>query len=207
VFSSLRVITPPAPLASLDQVRRHCRVDSTYDDDLLASYLVAATEWAERYCNRAFLRQTLLYSITNAPAPTTTPYVPVSLIVFPLNWPPYIPQPVQLPRAPCVQLLEVLQGPVDQMEVVPPDHYIANLGVEPARVMMGPNLMPVLPASSLSFKFLAGEDDVAQVPATIRVAVLQLAAFMFEGRGDTNAEEPTSAWRLLAPHRLWQFSG
>jgi uncharacterized phiE125 gp8 family phage protein len=209
VFASLRVITPPAEEpVDLDLVRRHCRVDADYDDDLLAVYQTAAREWAEGYLNRALITQELRYTITNSPPPTASPLVPQSLIVFPLNWPPLIRKPINLPRAPCTKVIEVAWGPVDDLAVADEDLYTVNLGVEPAQVMIQPSLVPMIPAMSVRFDFAAGYGDTGvAVPMPIRSAILLLTAFLYEGRGDVNSEGPDAAWSLMTPYRLWQFAG
>jgi hypothetical protein len=193
----------------LDMVRRHCRVDAHYDDDLLAIYLTTARTLVETWLNRALITQTLQYTITNSPPPAASPLVPQSLIVFPLNWPPLIRRPIALPRAPVVVLNSVAWGAVD-LPLVPaqPDQYVANLGVEPAQVMIQPSLVPMIPAMSVQFVYSAGYGDAADaIPQPIRTGILLLTAFLYEGRGDINSECPAAAWSIISPYRLWTFSG
>ena len=109
MFGSLRVVTPPAvEPVDIDLVRRHCRVDSDYDDDLLTTYSVSARtlgrELAQPGADHA---RALVFSMTSSPPPTAAPLVPQSLIVFPLNWPPTIRKPISIPRAPCVSISSV----------------------------------------------------------------------------------------------------
>src|SRR5215469_15132390 len=107
-FGSLRVITPPAQEpVDIDLIRRHCRVDSGYDDDLLTMYGTSARQWAETWLNRACITQELQFNMATSPPPTASPLVPQSLIVFPLNWPPVIRKPISIPRAPCVSVSSV----------------------------------------------------------------------------------------------------
>src|SRR5271169_6727955 len=100
MYAALRVIVPPAsePI-STDLARQHCRIDADYDDTLVAMYVTSARMWAEAFLNRALFTQQLQYNVTWAPPPTATPLVPQSLIVFPLNWPPLVKRPIELPRA------------------------------------------------------------------------------------------------------------
>lgn len=206
MFARLEVVTPPdhEPL-ELDLVRRHCRIDHDYDDDLLALYLASARQLAESYLNRALMTQTLRYTITNSPPPTASPLVPQSLIVFPLNWPPLIRRPIELPRAPLQKMLEVAWGPVDDLKVAEDDLYTVNAGVEPGQVMIQPSLVPMIPAMSVRFEYEAGYETLDQIPQPVRAAILLLTASLYENRGDVEAALPEAAYNLMTPTRLWSF--
>jgi uncharacterized phiE125 gp8 family phage protein len=210
MYAALRVITPPATEpVSLDLARRHCRIDADYDDDLVAMYVTSARMWAETWLNRALFTQKLRYSVTWAPPPTATPLVPQSLIVFPLNWPPLVKRPIELPRAPAVSVEQITWGPLEDMRVADPDDYTLNLGVEPGYVAVKPQLLPRIPQQSMIIDFTAGmsDEDPAAIPAPIRNAILLLTAFLYEQRGDVTAAMPEAAKMLMWPWRLWTFSG
>jgi uncharacterized phiE125 gp8 family phage protein len=210
VYAALRVITPPAtePL-DIQTVKRHCRVDNDYDDDLLAMYLTSARMWAEGFLNRAFFTQQLQLNITWAPPPTATPLVPQSLIVFPLNWPPLVKRPIELPRAPTTSVESVQWGALDDMQPADPSDYDINLGVEPAYIAPAPQLLPRIPQQSMIINYTSGYDpsNPDAVPMMIRHAILLLTAFLYENRGDVPAEMPAAAINLMQQHRLWTFAG
>jgi uncharacterized phiE125 gp8 family phage protein len=209
MFASLRVIAEPAQEpVDIDLVRRHCRVDHTYDDDLLAMYAISARQWAESYLNRALITQELLYSITTSPPPSGSPLVPQSLIVFPLNWPPLIRKPISFPRSRVQELKTFTYGEVGDMQPADPDDYVLNLDVEPAQISIRSPLVPMIPSHSAQFDYVAGYGDQPDdVPMQIRHAILVLTAFLYEGRGDVGDDMPPTAWNLLTPYRLWQFAG
>lgn len=209
MFASLRVVTQPAvEPVDLATVRQHCRVDSDYDDNLLAIYQTSARIWAESWLNRALITQQLLFTLTNSPPPTASPLTPQSLIVFPLNWPPVIRKPIAIPRAPCVAVSEILWGQVGDLAPAVPDDYILNLDVEPAQIMLKAPMVPMIPAMSLQMTYTAGYGDTGvAVPVPIRHGILLLTAYLYEGRGDVNTEGPDAAWSLMTPYRLWQFAG
>lgn len=210
MYAALRVIEGPAsePIA-LDLARRHCRVDSDYDDDLLAMYLTSARLWTESFLNRALFTQKLQFAITWAPPPTATPLVPQSLIVFPLNWPPLVKRPIELPRAPAVSVEQIAWGPLENMQVADPDDYTLNLGVEPGYIAVKPQLLPQIPQQSMIIDYTAGynDSDPNAVPVPIRHAILLLTAFLYEQRGDVSGDMPAFARNLMAPYRLWTFAG
>jgi hypothetical protein len=212
VYASLRTVTEPAAEpVDIDIVRRHCRVDSTYDNDLLLMYQVAARQWAEAWLNRALITQTLAYTITNRPPATGWLGPQPSLAVLPLWWPwrPNARRAIPLPRAPCQAINSMIWGAVGELVPATTDDYTADLEVEPAEVM----LHGALPSSSVTpasvqFEFVAGYgDDGEPVPAPIKLGILLLTAFLYEGRGDVNSAGPDAAWQLMAPFRLWQFAG
>ena len=210
MYGSLRVIqaapTEPIP-ATL--ARQHCRIDADYDDNLLAMYVTGARLEAEAYLNRALFTQQLRLYVTWAPPPTATPLVPQSLIVFPLNWPPLVKRPIELPRAPCQSVEQIQWGPLDDMQIADTDDYDLNLGVEPGYVAVKPQLLPQIPQQSMIIDFTAGYDDADPdaVPMPIRQAILIGTAHYYENRGDVPAEMPAAFYRLLDPYRLWTFAG
>lgn len=210
MYSSLRVVTPPAAEpVELDLVKRHCRVDSDYDDDLLTLYAITARQWAESYLNRALIEQELLFSMTSAPPPAAWPLIPQSLAWFPLTWPTVVTRPIKLPRARCTAVSEVYWGPVDDLALADPAHYVVDLAVEPATIALNQPLLPAagLPGMSMTVQFSCGYGDADDVPPPIKTAIMMMTAFLYEGRGDVNSEMPAAPWNLLTPFRLWQFAG
>lgn len=210
MYAALRVITPPATEpVPIDLARQHCRIDAGYDDTLLGLYLTSARVWAESFLNRALFTQHLQLAVTWAPPPTATPLVPQSLIVFPLNWPPLVKRPIELPRAPAQSVEGITWGPLDNMQPADPDDYQLNLGVEPGYVAVKPQLLPQIPQQSMIIDYTAGYDDgdPEAVPAPIRHAILLLTAFLYEQRGDVSADMPPAAALLMGPFRLWTFAG
>jgi Phage gp6-like head-tail connector protein len=210
MYGALRVLTPPASEpVTLDQAKRHCRIDNDYDDDLVALYLTSARMWAETYLNRALITQQLQYNITWAPPPTATPLVPQSLIVFPLNWPPLVKRPIELPRAPTVSVEGITWGAIDDMQAADPDDYDTNLLVEPGYIAVKPQLLPRIPQQSMSINYTSGYSDAdpTLIPAPILHGILLLTAYLYEQRGDAGGEMPPAARNLMQPYRLWTFAG
>jgi uncharacterized phiE125 gp8 family phage protein len=210
MYAALRVIeAPSSEPVTTDLARKHCRIDADYDDDLVAMYVTSARVEAEAFLNRALFTQKLQFAITWAPPPTATPLVPQSLIVFPLNWPPLVKRPIELPRAPCQSVEQITWGPLDDMQVADTDDYSLNLGVEPGYVAVKPQLLPRIPQQSMIIDYTAGYDDgdPDAVPMPIRIAIMVGTAHYYENRGDVTAEMPPAFYRLLDPYRLWTFAG
>ena len=210
MYAALRVIEGPVtePI-DIALARQHCRIDADYDNALVEMYVTTARMWAESFLNRALFTQRLQFNVTWAPPPTATPLVPQSLIVFPLNWPPLVKRPIELPRAPAQSVEQIMWGPLDDMKLADPDDYQLNLGVEPGYVAVKPQLLPRIPQQSMSIDYTAGYDDSDPdaVPMPIRTAILLLTAFLYEQRGDVAGEMPAFARNLMQPYRLWTFAG
>jgi uncharacterized phiE125 gp8 family phage protein len=210
VYGGFRVIKQPAsePVTTA-LARQHCRIDADYDDALVQMYLTGARIEAEAYLNRALFTQQLRFAITWAPPPTATPLVPQSLIVFPLNWPPLVKRPIELPRAPCQSVEQIQWGALGDMHLADPSDYDLNLAVEPGYVAVKPQLLPQIPQQSMLIDYTAGYDDgdPDAVPMPIRTAILIGTAHYYENRGDVPAEMPAAFYRLLDPYRLWTFAG
>jgi uncharacterized phiE125 gp8 family phage protein len=64
----LRLITPPVVQpVSLEETKRHLRIDFDDSDDLISLYILAATQHCEQYTGRAFVDQTWELTIDSFP--------------------------------------------------------------------------------------------------------------------------------------------
>lgn len=210
MYAALRVLEAPASEpVTLDLAKQHCRIDSDNDDDLVEMYISTARTMVENFLNRACFTQKLQWNVTWAPPPTATPLVPQSLIVFPLNWPPLVKRPIELPRGPTVSVEQIRWGPIYDMQVADTDDYDVNLLVEPAYVAVKPQLLPQIPQQSMSIDYTCGYDDEdsSKVPAPILHGILMQTAWLYEQRGDVSADLCPAVRNLLMPYRLWTFAG
>ena len=201
---------PASEPVDLATAKQFVRVDNTYDDSLITMFLTSARIEAEQYLNRALFTTKLRYTLTMPPPPTATPLVPQSLIVFPLNWPPTVKAPINLPFAPCQSVEQIRWGPIDDLHLAQPDDYTTNLLVQPAYVAVKPQLLPRIPQTTMSIDFTAGwslDDNPDDIPANVRLAILIGVAHHYENRGDVSADMPPAFYRLLDPFRLWSFAG
>jgi hypothetical protein len=206
--SNLTVTVPPiSEPVTLDQVRRHCRIDHTSDDDLLTGYAITARTMAERYLSRCLLTQTLHY--TELPEPKLRPGRH------------FFHNPLELPRAPVQSIVSltitdergnVSTVPPATLPYVPPPFtgYIGSLGVLPPRLRVGLDTVLADGRSvrnaqldTIEVIFVAGYgDDPSTVPSNILQAVLMLSAWLYESRGDVAADLPAAVQWLLDPDRL-----
>jgi uncharacterized phiE125 gp8 family phage protein len=209
MLSTVQIVTPPAQEpVSLELLREHIRIDQTSDELLLKGYLRSARVMAEQYLSRALITQTLLWAMQ--------PRDPVWPGMHHLRW------ILELPRSPVqsidlVTVSDVFGNETEitaaSLPVVPPAAllgYKADLAFSPARLRIGPST-PLLGGhtlrqtnlESVQVQFVAGYgDNFESVPQPIIDAIMLLAAFLYEHRGDDGGEMPRAAEWLLNPYRL-----
>lgn len=118
MYTGFAVSVPPAtePL-TLATVKQHLRVDSTADDTLIPLYITAARQWAERYQGRAYVQQTLVWTLGRQPGPLSDggdeqinslpaawPFINLSTTSTLAN----LKRGIELPRAPVQSVSSVL---------------------------------------------------------------------------------------------------
>jgi uncharacterized phiE125 gp8 family phage protein len=211
--TNLQVTTQPATEpTTVDLTRRHCRIDTLDDADLLSSYLIAARIMAEAYLSRALITQTLLWTVR----PSSLLYPGQSRLHHVL----------ELPRAPVqsvlsVNLLDDLGNATTITPAVLPapgesqiSGYVADLALQPGRLRIGCEtlLTGSYPLYSTRLEYIqvsmvAGYGATPDtVPQNIVQAIMMTAAFLYENRGDAGGEMPSAARWLLDRDRL-QFLG
>ena len=209
MYQSLRVTTEPAlEPVTLDLARQHCRIDNEDDDMLLGGLITVARTLAEQHLARALITQGLLWSVADAPLVGNPGGLglPAPLQVLPLAFS-YLTlqrRPLELPRSPVQSVGSVQQVAADgTVSAADPSTYDVLLGSDPARL----RLRQALPAGGgYMIGFTAGYGDTGDaVPMPIRHAILFLVAWLYENRGDGDAEMPAVVDRLLAPWRLVTF--
>lgn len=196
---NLRIVeAPDVEPVTLDEAKRHCRIESdfTEDDDLVGAYIAAATSWAEGYCNRYFVLR----------------LVELSLDSFPCG-------PLELPGGQVQSVVSVKYRDTDGAEQTwDPAEYDTDLPGVPARLTPGygyswPAIRQVI--GGIRVRYMAGyaetgespSDYRANIPRAIRQAVLMLIGSWYEHResvvvGQTPAEVPHGVESLLWPHRI-----
>ena len=210
MFSSLITVTPPAeePI-SVDLARRHCRIDTDDEDDLLEIYISSARSWAETYLARALVTQQLQWVVAREMPHRSMPYVnmPLSLMVFPLwyPWAALHQHALELPRQPVVSVDAVASGHWGQPDVAltVAEDYEADPATGRLRIHRG---WQDYGHDHLAVTFTAGTAASA-VLKPVTNAILLLTAFLYENRGDAGGEMPPAAQALLSPFRLITFGG
>ena len=185
-------VTSPAETApvSVAEVRAHLRIDHTDEDELLAGYVRAATDWCENFLGRSLVTRTLRL---------TRPRFPGSCGA------------IELPDGPVASVTEIGYRDLDGADqVVPAEDYIAVLDavvpwVEPVSGVSWP--ATELHPQAVRVTYVAGYGDADAVPRDIRQAILLLVGQFAEFReqvvgGAALSEVPMGVTALLFPHRV-----
>lgn len=219
MLSSLRVVVPPAQMAvSVVQAKAYCRIDHDSDDELIADTILVATEMVEKFLGRSLITQTLAWTFSDTLGPwagQVLPIQPIVLpiqpIVLPIGFTSYVRRPVELPRSPVQSIVSVAVSKADgtATTLAATSDFDQDLATEPALLTLRQGWVQSLsPGGHLSVRFVAGYgDDPKAVPATIRLAVKWLVAFLYENRGDAGGEMPSFVKDLLWLDRLVTFGG
>lgn len=211
--TALTVITGPSeePVC-IDILRRHLRVDYLDDDDLLGMYLTSARMLAEQYLSRALITQTLQWTVGRRMMPVAAgpnPYVP---LFFPggnaFGLPNMDRVPLELPRSPAQSVSTVqISGPDGALQTLDASSYVLDSLLQPANLRLLPDAING-PINFISITYIAGYGDNPQsIPMPIIHAVMMMAAYLYENRGDTDAEIPAAARALMDPYRIITFGG
>ena len=179
------VITPPSaePL-TLAEVKAHLRLDYGDEDGLLGGLITTAREHLERVTALCVMTQTLRAYRDDWPASGV----------------------IHLDRGPvqAIQSVTVFDADGTPSEVSLEDHLLDGIS-RPARLWLRDPAAPGRPVNGIEIDFSAGfGDSGADVPDTLKRAMLMHVALMFSYRGavagnDQPAAIPSGYDRLVAP--------
>ena len=186
-FARLAEISPPGaePLL-LDEVKTHLRIDHDTEDESLQALIAAARESCESFTGRALITRT--YSL----------YLD--------SWPEV---QLALPRPPLVSVVEInTYDEANAVTVFSSSGYFVDTAGAPARIVLKDGVSPPeagRAASGIEIRFKAGYGTTPQsVPAPLRQGMKQMAAYLYEHRGDGAADalKGSGAQILFQPYRV-----
>lgn len=205
---SQTLVTPPAEqLVALDDLKRFAKIDHDEEDDLLDSFIGAATTAAENFTRRSFLTQTWRISLDLCGGGLADELgegvydLPVTALYGSL------PQAVELPRAPVRSIASVTTYGLDNAEsAFASENY--RLDASGSRMLLNYNRQwPVnlRPQDACRIEYVAGYgDSPADVPKPIREAVKMHAAALYESRGQCGYETPPGCKMMLGQYQIMQ---
>lgn len=189
----LRLITgPTASPVSLAEAKAHLRVYGTEDDGLIAGYLMAATQSAEKQTNLLLGEQTWELTID--------------------QWPSSVwgsGGVIRLPRSPVQSVTSISYVDADGVtQTVLAGDYVLDANVQPAAIypVFGKTWPAARPqANAVAVRFVVG---YTQIPEPIRAAILLLVGHFYENReavivGQAPSELPMGVESLLFPFRVF----
>lgn len=165
-YRLVETAAPEAEPVDLEELKAYLRVDHDADDDLLDTFIAAAREYAEIACGRSFIERG--YSL------------------FLDAWPES--RALTLPRPPLLEVTAInIYEENNTSAEFSDDYYFVDAMGAPGRVVLSSSAAAPTPGrdvNGIEVQFTAGYGDVAtDVPAQLRAAMMQVAAFMYENRG------------------------
>lgn len=179
------IAAPASEPVSLDEAKEHLRVDHNDEDALILRLIKSARETAESLTGRAFVTQ--------------------SWKLWRDGWP--TARAIEIPKPPLAAVTAVTAVSRSGTEsALSSDAYIVDSASVPGRVVFRSNAsLPIdlTDINSVAVAFQAGYGaSGASVPASIRNAILDQIAHLYEARGHAPAEPPAGVFAQLAPFRV-----
>jgi hypothetical protein len=208
-----RTVPPTSSAVDPQLARRHLRIDSDYDDDLLQIYIGTAVDWAQNYLNRALIQQNYRWTIAHNEhqLPTWasanyTGYYGTGLFAGNYSGISNYGHGIELPRAPLRSVSSVIIGRPDSTDItLDPSEYSVDILSEPGRVHI-PGHHFHHGFTNLQIAYSCGYGvDWTSIPPPILQALLLYVGFLYENRGDTDVAMPSACERLLTPYRVVVF--
>lgn len=207
-FRSLRVISHPAvEPVTLAELRAHCAIDIEDHDPMLAGFIAAAREWAERYCDRHFIDTRLEMTLDNFPAD-----VEIKLPRGSFS-PTAGRQQIELSYFDANLISQSLTEAAPNL-VSSGNQFLANRASIPP--VITPNILGYWPVvgplrSAVYIRWWAGfGSSPSEVPRAVRHAILMIAAHYFLNREAAAATElipvPYGAMHLLAMYKAGGYA-
>lgn len=184
-----RTEEPEEEPVSLADAKAHAKVDVDDDDALIAVYIQAAREIVENYTGRALITQTWAIYLDRFPMDCDPDG---EAIVLP--WPPLA----------AVVAIQSISPSGTVLVGMDPADYTADVHAQPGRVVPAYGLSwPDTKAvpNAVEVQFTAGYGAAADVPAALRLAILELVTDMYDNRSPV----PTSFARQQMEHLCGPF--
>lgn len=169
--ANIKIITAPTTYpVTLDEAKAHCRIDLDDEDDLIQSLIMVATEWAEKFQNRAYITQTLEASFDDFPSDVFC-----------------------LPRPPLQTITSIKYIDSSSVEhTVDTGIYYADTNSDPGRVSLKySQIWPtdtLQPINAVRVRYTAGYGAASAVPKSVKQAILLLVGHWYNNREATGSD-------------------
>lgn len=211
---TLKIVTGPTEnLLSTAEAKAFLRVDSSSEDTLIDSLVLAATSVAEKFTNRVFLTQTWDLWLDRFPSRTKRGSdgwfegereAPLSSVVEGLRY-------IEIPKPPLqsITFLKTYNTSDTESEFSSSSYYV-DTNSSPGRLALNYSeswpSVTLRPANGIQVRFVAGYGLAATVPEPIKLAVKMILTNLYENRGcDSVSMLPPNAFALLQPYQLMRF--
>ncbi len=156
---------------TLAELKAQLKIDSSDEDTLLTSYLIAAEEKIQGYLNIIIPPQTIRGNFTYFECSRFEPYEFISFMRFPII---------------MVNIVEIFDG-TNFVEVVLPDYIVKNRSLGYTRFLFPNGItvsFPTTVAYPIGIEAVCGYATPGDVPQLIKNAILMYAAYLNQKRGD-----------------------
>lgn len=166
IKTTTKPTTEPVTLA---EAKLNMRVDTTADDTLITSLIVAARQWCEQFANRAYMTQTITAKMDR----------------FPLF--------IKMPRSPLltVESINYIDTAGDS-QLLSTDVYDVDTISEPGEITLKfgqswPTTQRIHHAVTIVYTagYNATAETVTDVPQTVKQAIFLLVAHWYDNRSET----------------------
>lgn len=183
IFIPIRDSSKPRSVISLAEAKLHLRVDASTEDATIADALEAACEWVENYTGMVLKRRQVIERISQLVSETRL-----------RAWPVDAAEPITLVYRDSSGSVQTIADAEIRASTRPAVVYPAADTVWPASCTI---------ASDIDATFTAGFADPADVPATLKQAMLVMLTAFYDDRegGSMFAAAEDSAKRLCRRHK------
>ena len=169
-YALTRTVAPTTYPVTVEEARRHLRVDGTEEDALIQTYIIAATELTETFTCRQLMPATYALRIDRFPPVIIVPKPPLQSVT-------------------SIAYLDS-QGASQTLTVT--TDYIVDSNSEPGRITTP--FSTVWPVSydqmnAVTVTFVAGYTGAGTVPESLKAAIKLMVGDMFQNR-ETTLEKP-----------------
>lgn len=184
---------PTSEPITLTEVKAQLNIDLDTDDTLLTMYITAARQYAEQMTGLALIDQTWTLTMDGWPGQNEDWWDGVRDGHINMLRTSGRPSNILIPRYPLQSVSTIT---ADGVAVTIADTFIVDDQQKPGRLVIksGATWPVVLEnANGVVIEYVAGYGDAADVPMTLKVALLQMVASLYTFRGDGCTAE--DAWK------------
>ncbi len=210
-MAGLKVTTEPTiePI-SIEEAKEHLRLDDDIDDIPVKTFIKAARLWAEKYTGRAFITRTVQQYLDSTASILDPLYEGMRTGIETRAYSNYI----ELAASPAISVTSInYYNDSDTQSTWATSNYYVDTISDLGRIYLrdgGTFPTDLRAANGLEINYTAGYGtNRSDVPADIRLAMLQYMTFAYEHRGEqeggTPPMPPSILNTLLSPYKIMRL--
>lgn len=212
---ALKLVTlPDKEPASLEEVKKHLRIDGNNEDDLITNLITAAREIAENFTGRALMPQSLEYVLDDFPRNYSDSETYTRFKSDNFNSIKRKINEILVPKTPVISVNSIkYTDSTGLITTWDSGEYLVDSDSEPCRIVPKiaggwPSFIPAQ-INSVRINFTCGYAE-GTLPQSIVQAIKLIIGHLYENREAVNIgwkarEMPFGAKFLLAPYRIYRW--